>query len=243
MKRGAYSLRRSARRVESQAGSATPPALVGSMAAAVFLPPSPHPHPRLGQRVLASSINSRLAKHFTRFQRAAARSSSTSSSTSSSNRTPQYTTYLWISMILSTDAHTLYAPPPVVAANALPNKFVICMRPCTRAHYAHIRARVMNSTLVSHPPNGCCSRHSRRLTCAVASKVSAVSFVTVVAVVVLPLLTILNRFPVVVANTQGAACSRACCAQPSPQLHSPFPPQFGNSFNPRTVSAHPAPIK
>jgi hypothetical protein len=135
------------------------------MAAAVFLPPSPHPHPRLGQRVLVSSINSRLAKHFTRFQRAAARSCSTSSSTSSSNRTPQYTTYLWISMILSTDARTLYAAPPVVAANALPDKFVICMRPCTRAHYAHIRARVIISTQVSHPPNGCCSSHSRRRTC------------------------------------------------------------------------------
>ena len=28
-----------------------------------------------------------------------------------------------------------------------PDKFYICMRTCVRAHYAHIRARVMNSTL------------------------------------------------------------------------------------------------
>ena len=139
MKRG---IRSGAAHVESS-HSATPPALVGSMAAAVFLPPSPHPHPRLGQRVLVSSINSRLAKHFfTRFQRAAARSRSTSSSTSSSNRTPEYTTYLWISMILSTDAHTLYAPPPVVAANALPNKFCYMYAPMhPRALCAHTRAR------------------------------------------------------------------------------------------------------
>ena len=43
----------------------------------------------------------------------------------------------------------------------LPNKFVICMRPCTRAHYAHIRARVMNSTLL-RTGDGCSTHRAMR---------------------------------------------------------------------------------
>ncbi len=45
------------------------------------------PSPTAWQRVLVSSINSRLSKHFTRFQRAAALVSPTSSAPSYSNRT------------------------------------------------------------------------------------------------------------------------------------------------------------
>ncbi len=89
MKRGGYSLGRHTSRTRWQHGCCR--------VSSSITPPSP----AAWQRVLVSSINSRLAKHstrFTRFQRAAARSGSTFSSTSSSNRTPEYTTYLWISM-------------------------------------------------------------------------------------------------------------------------------------------------
>ena len=124
MKRDGYSLRRSARRVESRVTGRQRHTSRTRWQHALTLHccrvPSSITPPSAAALVARARI---LNKQLTRdFQHAAAGSCSTSSSTSSSNRTPEYTTYiLLICMIISTDAQIINAPPAVVAANALPH--------------------------------------------------------------------------------------------------------------------------